>query len=243
MVDMGGTTQRINEAIILAGGLGTRLRSVVPDLPKAMAPVAGKAFLGWLITRLKEQGITRIILSLGYRHEAITTYILEQFPDLDVQFSIEDEPLGTGGGIRKACSVALSESVVVMNGDTCFHIDLSALAQVHHTHAAQCTLALKPMENFDRYGVVECASDGSVTGFREKQRYASGLINGGVYLLNRGSFLSESLPEKFSFEKDYLEAFVGKRAFFGYIDEGYFIDIGIPADFERAQIEIPELFS
>jgi D-glycero-alpha-D-manno-heptose 1-phosphate guanylyltransferase len=240
---MVGTARPITEAIILAGGLGTRLRSVVPDLPKAMAPVAGKPFLGWLITRLKEQGVTRIILSLGYRHDAITSYVSGQFPDMDIQFSIEDEPLGTGGGIRKACSLAQGDTVLVVNGDTCFDVDIEALTRTHHAHAAECTLALKPMNDFDRYGVVECAPDGSVTGFREKQHFAEGLINGGVYLLDRKTFLSESLPEKFSFEKDYLEALVGQRAFFGQVDEGYFIDIGIPEDFERAQIEIPERFS
>jgi D-glycero-alpha-D-manno-heptose 1-phosphate guanylyltransferase len=230
---------QVKEAIILAGGLGTRLRSVLPDLPKAMAPVAGKPFLGWLIGRLLEQGVTHIILSLGYRHDAITDYVREAFPEAAISCSIEQEPLGTGGGILKACNQAMSEHVLVLNGDTFFDVSLSALARRHALKNADCTLALKPMHDISRYGVVEIGTDDAITGFREKQHNAEGLINGGVYLLDRKAFLSEDLPEKFSFEKDYLEAFVGMRAFFGYVDEGYFIDIGIPADYERAQMEVP----
>jgi D-glycero-alpha-D-manno-heptose 1-phosphate guanylyltransferase len=236
---MGHGDLRIKEAIILAGGLGTRLRSVLPDLPKAMAPVAGKPFLGWLMGRMLEQGITHIILSLGYRHEAITDYIREGFPGTDVSFSIEQEPLGTGGGIRKACHLAKSDHLLVLNGDTFFDVSLTALARLHVLKKAECTLSLKPMRDINRYGVVECGTDGAIAGFREKQYYAEGLINGGVYLLDRKAFCSEDLPEKFSFEKDYLEAFAGKRRFFGHADEGYFIDIGIPEDYERAQLEVP----
>jgi len=233
----------VSEAIILAGGLGTRLRSVLPDLPKAMAPVAGKPLLGWIIRRLREQGISRIILSLGFRHDAITAYVAQEFPEDDILPSIEDEPLGTGGAVHRACTLGREGDVLILNGDTFFNLSLTRLWDCHQKNRADCTLGLKPMRDFSRYGVVETAPDGAVTGFREKQPVVAGLINGGVYLLDRKRFLTEDLPMKFSFEKDYLEAYLAKRRFYGLVDEGYFIDIGIPEDYDRAQLEIPVQFN
>jgi D-glycero-alpha-D-manno-heptose 1-phosphate guanylyltransferase len=229
------------EAIILAGGLGTRLRSVLPDLPKAMAPVAEKPFLDWIIHRLMSWGVNRIILSLGYKHELVTEYLVSHFHGVDLRACVEDEPLGTGGGIRLAMAMALTDHPMVLNGDTFFDIDAAALTYAHHSHAAHCTLALKPQQNFDRYGVVTLDADGRVTGFQEKRHYAEGLINGGVYILDRRRFLAEDLPNKFSFEKDYLEAKTSSRLFYGLPQDRYFIDIGIPEDYARAQLEIPEM--
>jgi D-glycero-alpha-D-manno-heptose 1-phosphate guanylyltransferase len=105
----------------------------------------------------------------------------------------------------------------------------------HKSANASATLALKEMNNFDRYGIVETGNNGVITAFREKQFREWGLINGGVYLLNRERFLAKNLPEKFSFEKDYLERFVSENQYYGYKSDGYFIDIGIPEDFSRAQ--------
>lgn len=229
----------MNEAVILAGGLGTRLRSVVPDLPKVMAPVAGKPFLGWIIGHLQTQGITRILLSLGYMHEAITAYTSSAFPGLDIIPCIEEEPLGTGGGIRLALEKATSGHPLLLNGDTFFHVDIAALEHLHMRMDADCTLALKPLRDFDRYGVVTTTPDGRVTGFQEKKHYAEGMINGGVYMVNRARFLQEDLPRKFSFEKDYLERYTDSRRIFGLPQDRYFIDIGIPEDYARAQVEIP----
>jgi len=225
-------------AIILAGGLGTRLRSAVPDLPKCMAPVNGKPFIGIVIDYFIGQGVCKFILSLGYMHEVITDYIGKAYPSLNVIYSIEDEPLGTGGAIQLACKKADSETVLVTNGDTLFKADLHAITAFHNQHHAQCTLSLKPMQNFSRYGVVTLKENGSVESFKEKQFYAEGLINGGLYVLNVPAFLQEALPEKFSFEKDYLETFFAKRPMFGIAQDAYFIDIGIPEDYQRAQVEL-----
>ena len=226
------------EAIILAGGLGTRLRSVVNDVPKCMAPVAGKPFLHFVIEYLLKQGVDKFILSLGYKSETIIDYVNNQYPMLNAQFSIEEEPLGTGGAIKLACELATEKNVLILNGDTLFKIDIEKLVAFHNLNGADCTLCLKPMQDFDRYGVVELNNDHSIASFKEKQQYKTGLINGGVYALNVAGFLQEELPQKISFEKDYLETYFDKRKMFGVIQDEYFIDIGIPEDYERAQNEL-----
>ncbi len=224
----------IKEAIILAGGLGTRLRDAVPDLPKCMAPVAGKPFLHYVINYLQQQGIERFIFSLGYMHQVIEKFLAEEYPLLSYQSVIEEEPLGTGGAIQLACKKADDKNVLILNGDTLFKINVPQLAAFHSLLNAACTLALKPMYNFERYGVVEINAQGSVLSFKEKDFYASGLINGGVYALNVPAFLSLGLPVKFSFEKDYLEKYYAAQKMMGLVQDEYFIDIGIPEDFERA---------
>jgi D-glycero-alpha-D-manno-heptose 1-phosphate guanylyltransferase len=232
-------TYRINaQAIVLAGGLGTRLRSVVPDLPKCMARVAGRPFLFYVINYLRSQGITNFIFSLGYKHEVIEEYLQAEFSRLTYTCVIEEEPLGTGGAVKLACKKSTEKNVLVLNGDTFFKINLQKLASFHDTCGADCTLSLKPFHNFTRYGVVELNKDYSIKNFREKLYYDEGLINGGVYALHSEIFLTDNLPDKFSFEKDYLEKFTGSRKFYGLIQDEYFIDIGIPEDFERAQTEL-----
>ena len=226
------------ECIILAGGLGTRLRSAVPDLPKCMAPVAGKPFLQYLIDYLLQQGVTKFIFSLGYMHEVIEDFIQQQYPALQFSIALENEPLGTGGAIYLACKNATQENLLVLNGDTMFKVNINELMSFHLQHNAACTLSLKPMHNFDRYGVVEINKDGFIQSFKEKQFYESGQINGGVYALNVSSFNHIPFHEKFSFEKDYLEKYYSTEKMMGMIQDEYFIDIGIPADFERAGNEL-----
>ena len=229
---------QIKEAIILAGGLGTRLRDAVPDLPKCMAPVNGIPFIAYVIRYLANLGIEHFIFSLGYRSEAFTQFLAETLPDKNYTVIIEDEPLGTGGAIRLACSAAKDSNVLVVNGDSIFKNDLSAQATLHLSKKADCTLALKPMEHFDRYGAVELNNDNSIALFKEKQLVEKGLINGGVYIINVASFLQEQLPEKFSFETEYLQKFYTTRTIVGISQDGYFIDIGIPEDYLRAQTEL-----
>lgn len=229
------------EAIILAGGLGTRLRGTIPDIPKCMAPINGIPFLSYVIEYLKQEGITRFVFSLGYKHDMIEAWLEAQYSSLDVILAVEKEPLGTGGAIKLACKSAQSGTVVVVNGDTIFKAGIQKMVSFHDMCGAHCTLALKPMKSFDRYGAVFLNKDYSIAEFSEKQYREEGLINGGVYALNRKKFLDEDLPEHFSFEKDYMEALVGKRRFFGYRQDEYFIDIGIPADYQRAQVELPEI--
>jgi D-glycero-alpha-D-manno-heptose 1-phosphate guanylyltransferase len=224
----------IKEAIILAGGLGTRLRPVVSDVPKCMALVNGKPFLHYVIDYYKKIGIEHFIFSVGYLHEVIERYLNENYPDLNYDISFETEPLGTGGAIKLACNKNSQTNVLVCNGDTFYKVDLSMLNSFHEEKKAACTLCLKPMQNFDRYGVVELNEDQSVKSFKEKKFYEKGLINGGVYALNTKEFLKNNLPEKFSFEKDYLEKNV-QHQLYGLKQDAYFIDIGIPEDYEKAQ--------
>jgi len=228
----------IKECIILAGGLGTRLRSAVPDLPKCMAPVAGKPFLWYVIDYFQQQGIERFILSLGYKHDVISGYVNAQYSMLNVQYSIEEEPLGTGGAIRLACNHVKGKNVLVLNGDTLFKIQPGKLTSFHISTGADCTLSLKPMQQVDRYGMVELNADGSVKSFLEKKYYERGFINGGVYALQVPHFLEEKLPVKFSFEKDYLEQSFNRLKMYGQVQDEYFIDIGIPEDYERANREL-----
>lgn len=228
----------IKEAIILAGGLGTRLRDTIPDLPKCMAPVNGRPFLFYVINYLRTQGIEKFIFSLGYKHEIIEDYLNDQFSTLSFQCSVEDEPLGTGGAIQLACSKAGEDNILVANGDTLFKADLHKTSLFHDHNMAECTILLKPMKDFDRYGVVELTEDNLVKCFREKQAFQSGNINGGIYILNKNKFLDEEFPSKFSFEKDYLEKFYSQRRVYGLIQDEYFIDIGIPEDYNRAQSEL-----
>ncbi|WP_346237228.1 HAD-IIIA family hydrolase [Niabella insulamsoli] len=229
--------QKNYEAIILAGGLGTRLRAVVADLPKCMAPVAGRPFLYYVINALRMQGVSRIVFSLGYMHEAILDWLRVAFPELDYDFVVEKEPLGTGGAIRFALQKTKQPHVFVANGDTLFEFNAAAQLTQHLESGCECTLALKPMKNFDRYGVVEINDENIVTSFKEKQYYSEGLINAGLYLLNRSAFLKRDFTQKFSFEKEYLEKFVQDGIFSGLEMDRYFIDIGIPEDYQRAQHE------
>ena len=228
----------VKEAIILAGGPGTRLRDTIPDLPKCMAPVNGRPFLFYVINYLRSQGIEKFVFSLGYKHELIEEYLNEQFLTLNYQCVVEKEPLGTGGAIQLACSKAVDENIAVVNGDTLFKADLHEAALFHNNNNAECTLLLKPMSNFDRYGVVEISADGLVSSFREKKNYAYGNINAGLYMLNKNKFLDEEFPAKFSFETDYLEKLFRERRIYGLVQDGYFIDIGIPQDYKQAQADL-----
>ena len=224
--------------IILAGGLGTRLRSVVADLPKCMAPVNGKPFLSYVINYFTQQGITDFIFSLGYKHEMIEAYLHDELSTINYQLSIEKEPLGTGGAIKKACALAKNKNVFATNGDTLFKAHIASMQNLHIAKNGDCTLALKPMQNFDRYGVIELNEDDTVRSFNEKRYYEAGLINGGLYMLNVESFLNTSLPDKFSFETGYLEKFYAQKKMVGLVQDEYFIDIGIPEDYERAVREL-----
>jgi D-glycero-alpha-D-manno-heptose 1-phosphate guanylyltransferase len=230
------------EAIILAGGLGTRLQGVIGAMPKCMAPVNGQPFLGYLFDYLTQQKCTRVILSLGYKHKMITDWLEEQDMYFEVDCVIEQEPLGTGGGILAAMEIAETDDVAVVNGDTMFKTDLKAQLAFHKSKNAETTLALKSMHKFDRYGIVNVDANAAITAFEEKQYRDEGLINGGVYFINKDAFLSRELAEKFSFENDYLERFTSQKKFYGYVSDSYFIDIGIPTDYEKVQVDFKTIF-
>ena len=232
------------EVIILAGGLGTRLRSVVSDLPKCMAPVEGKPFLRYLLENLRRFDVSRVILSVGYLKEAVQDWVRAHASDYPWEFcfAVEDHPLGTGGGIRLASSCAGEGEVIVLNGDTFFDADLDALHQARRRSGCPIALVLKQMRDFDRYGTVELGQDGIIRAFLEKQYCREGLVNGGVYSIDLGSGILDGHPEKFSFETDVLEPCCRESRLCGLVQDGWFIDIGVPQDYARA-CEVPQLLS
>lgn len=226
----------MKEAIVLAGGFGTRLQTVVSDKPKCMATVAGKPFLKYIFDYLEKENFSHLILSLGYKSGYILEWLSDKsFPFL-VSYVIEEEPLGTGGAIKYAAGKAKTDDVFILNGDTFFDINTDHLLETHNENKADITLALKPMTNFDRYGSVELDNKNRIICFNEKQNQTEGLINGGVYFLNKKVF--DSIPfNKFSFEKDILEEKINELNIYGNIQNSYFIDIGIPSDYEKANID------
>lgn len=226
------------EAIILAGGLGTRLQSEVWDVPKSMALINSKPFLEYLLDYLIAQGVTRVIFSTGHKSEIIQDHFAGNYRNCPVVYAIEESQLGTGGAIKNAMNYVQEKHVVVVNGDSIFFSDIKAQLEAHKKENADVTLALKRMNDIERYGTVDINPQGRIILFNEKQPRIEGLINSGVYIFNVSSFKTLKLPEKFSIEKDFFETRVDKMHFLGFRSDGYFLDIGIPEDFRRAQYEI-----
>lgn len=221
------------EAIILAGGMGTRLRSVVSALPKPMAPVRNVPFLSYIFEYLLKQNVKKVILSTGYKHEEIESFYGKKYKSINIIYSIEKTPLGTGGAIKMAFEYVEQEEVFILNGDTYFDVDFKALLNKHKQERNDLTVALKPMRNYDRYGSVITESN-RIIEFKEKIYMHEGLINGGIYAAE--SSLASKLPnmDSFSFEKEFLEKSCALK--FGYfIADTFFIDIGIPEDYDKAQ--------
>lgn len=230
------------DIIILAGGFGTRLQSVVNEVPKPMAPIAEKPFLEWLLKYLAPFKPKKFILSTGYLHQVIEDYFGNSFEGIPVVYSRETEPLGTGGAIKKALSLVNTEDALVLNGDTFLKVDHHEFYQFHIQHDAIFSMVLKPMEKPTRYGTVTCNIN-RIENFNEKNEHCEfGLINTGVYLMNKmvEAYLPES--EKFSFEKEFLEVQTPSIIMQGFNSDAYFIDIGIPDDFHRANNEFTKLF-
>ncbi|MFI5171611.1 MAG: nucleotidyltransferase family protein [Chitinophagales bacterium] len=223
-----------HEAIVLAGGFGTRLQKVISEIPKPMAPVAGKPFLQYILSDLDKQGIDHVILAVGHLKEIIINYFGNNYKGMKITYSTEDEPLGTGGAILQACNYATEEIVYIVNGDSFFNVDLAALFDFHTRQNALLSIAIKRMVNFDRYGTVEIDSNEKIIAFNEKKYLDEGLINGGIYCLDKKIF-PLGLPQKFSFEKEILEKEFVKGNIYGKVFDGYFIDIGIPEDYQKAQ--------
>jgi len=223
--------------IILAGGFGTRLQSVVNDLPKSMANIADKPFLHHLFNYIEKEGFSHVILSLGYKSETVISWLADQKRPFEISYVIENTPLGTGGAIRYAFESIEAQNTFVFNGDTFFDVDTNSQLVFHKTENADITIALKEMEDFDRYGSVQIAEHNRITKFNEKQYCKKGLINGGVYIINKDIFSRLNLPERFSFEKDIIESYIDDLVIYGYEQKGYFIDIGIPSDYEKANID------
>jgi D-glycero-alpha-D-manno-heptose 1-phosphate guanylyltransferase len=227
----------IKEAVILAGGLGTRLKSVIKDIPKPMAEVCGKPFLCYILDFTIKHGIERVILSVGYKWEVIKNFFGGQYKNLKLEYAVENTLLGTGGGLKNALKYVNEEEVFVLNGDTFFDIDLNLFYNLHKSKNSKLSIALKKTENTERYGIVEIDENNRIVSFLEKGKRVSGFINGGIYLLNKNFFNVLSPEGNFSLEKDFLEKFYKDYEFYGFPFDGFFIDIGVPEDYERARKE------
>ncbi len=232
------------QAIILAGGLGTRLRSVLADVPKPMAPLQGKPFLAYLIDYLVAQGITEIVLSVHYLREQIQAYFQDSYSAVSssgdnqvvkISYAIENEPLGTGGAILNSLSlVDAAKPVFVLNGDTFLKIDYRAM---YAQHQGPLSLALRKVADCSRYGVVT-VEQGLAVEFNDLGNAHPGLINAGVYLINPLLFSALELPQQFSFERDFLFPKMPMLRPQAFQVDDYFIDIGIPEDYARAVKEL-----
>lgn len=228
----------MTSAIILAGGLGTRLRQAVPDLPKPMAPLDGRPFLEYQMDYWISQGVRRFVLSVGYMHELIEKHFGATYHGAEVAYAVEAAPLGTGGGMLLAMDkMRAAGPWLVLNGDTFFDVSLAGLRRFHDAKQAEITMSLFPVENNTRYTEVEIDSTQRITRLDSTSNGSRQLINGGVYLLAETALsgLPYRIGDKASFENDILERALkaGKRLY-GYSSNGKFIDIGVPEDYARA---------
>ena len=228
------------KAIVLAGGLGTRLRERLPDLPKPMAPVAGRPFLEYVLDLLVAGGIREIILSVGYRADNIMAHFGEHYRSAVLRYSIESEPLGTGGAVANALKAEGDDSVLVLNGDTFLNIDYAAFLRWYQQDPTQLAMVLRAVPDVSRYGSV-LVTNGRVTNLGEKGRVGPGLINAGVYVVQHGIFEKFGFSGKFSLEADFFQQYLKVFTARAFMTDAYFIDIGIPVDFDRAQHEFPLL--
>ena len=231
------------KAIILAGGDGKRLRSVINDIPKPMAPIKDKPFLEYLILQLRKQNIKDIIFSIGYKGSIIKSYFQDGGNwDINIEYSEEDKPLGTGGALRKAGELIDDEQFIVMNGDSFFDIEFKQLISFHEEKQAVATISLAYAETIERYGHVEIGNDGEITKFVEKGNSVSaGHVNGGIYILN--SELINKIPlGQVSLETEVLPNLIN-RGLFGMKFKSFFIDIGKPEEYQRICKEPVLLYS
>ncbi len=231
----------MKEAVILAGGFGTRLRSVVSDVPKPMAPVAGRPFLEILIDYLMLYGFDHIVLSTGYMHEVIEHHFGNSYRGIIISYAIESTPLGTGGGIRNAIEHCESDDIVVINGDTLFKVDYDDLQRFYHSHPTRLAVVLRQVADASRYGSVETDCCDRIIRYAEKKQDANDggtcktvqTINGGIYMMHRSLLEDHRLGEPFAFEKDILQGLFVKEPFYAFTSSAYFLDIGIPDDYFR----------
>jgi NDP-sugar pyrophosphorylase family protein len=217
------------DVVILAGGRGTRLASLPGDLPKPLRPVNGRPFVGYLVDQVRAAGARRIVLSLGYKPEAFDEFVRQE----GLETSVETEPLGTGGGLRAALPRLNTETVVALNGDSYASVDLRVLAAVHRRRKARATMLLAEVEDASRYGRVEIDDDGAVERFAEKGEAGPGLINAGVYVLDRSVLAAIPEGRAVSLERETFPSLIGGR-FFGEPGTFPFLDIGTPESYAAA---------
>lgn len=227
------------DAIILAGGFGTRLREIVPDLPKPMAPIAGRPFLEILLLSLSRKGFTRVILSLGFMADKISSYFGKTFAGMDLVYIVEDRPLGTGGAARLALSICQEDHAFIFNGDTFIDLEVNAIESLWQNNRLPIIIG-RVVSDTSRYGrlLIEGAY---VKGFAEKSVSGPGLINAGCYVFSREQLDCFRLNESFSLESDFLVNLVIEKKVEAFVTKGLFIDIGIPDDYANAQTMLADL--
>jgi D-glycero-alpha-D-manno-heptose 1-phosphate guanylyltransferase len=231
-----------SEAIILAGGSGTRLREVIADIPKSMAPVNGRPFLEYQLDLLDRWGIRRVIISVGYMKDVIEQHFGTQYREMELIYAEEEEPLGTGGAILNALQYVRGYSVFILNGDTYFDVNMQRLDDFRRIKECDLCLAMRFEIEPSRFGLLEFDNNNRITRFYEKSEGPEeGYINGGLYVVRKDYLLRFGLPEKFSFEKDFLQKYYQTEEFYGMRCFSYFRDIGIPEDYEKANEEFKRL--
>jgi NDP-sugar pyrophosphorylase family protein len=226
------------DAIILAGGLGRRLRQVVSDRPKVLAEVNGRPFMDIILASLARSGVvTRVIIASGHMAKKVRdTYSNDKRFGFPIHFSEEDEPLGTGGAVRKALDLSHTRNVIAMNGDSFAELDYADCLSMHLSKQADLTIALKEVQDVGRYGSVIIGDNMQIYGFTEKIAGCEcGFINAGIYIFKKELFLGVEPGRKLSMEKDLFPDFIAKKSVFGFICKGKFIDIGLPDTYFKAQ--------
>ena len=225
---------KAEEAIVLVGGLGTRLRGVVSDLPKPLAPVAGRPFLAWVLDHLAETGMRRVILAAGYLADKVEQAIGGHWQGMTVSYSIEARALGTGGAVRQACAQLHGDTAHILNGDTFLRYRPGALASAVVSAGARIGIALAQVPDVARYGAVDC-EQGRVRAFREKGQSGAGYINAGCYFLTAAAIAALPAEESYSLETEVLTPMAAAGGLVGFAETSHFIDIGVPEDYQRAQ--------
>lgn len=227
------------EAIVLAGGLGTRLREVAPNLPKPMAPIAGRPFLEILLSMLARKGFSRVVLSLGFMAEKIIDHFGDNYLGMELVHEVESQPLGTGGAIRAALARCVADHVFVFNGDTYLELEVDELERLWQTdrHPA---IVVREVADTARFGRVEM-SEGRINAFLEKGLSGPGLINAGCYVLSKDALDHFPLGQYFSLETEFFIKYLQCIRFDGFVTHGRFIDIGVPEDYALAQTALAGL--
>lgn len=220
-------------AIILAGGRGTRLSSVVSDRPKVLADVHGRPWIAYLLDSLEKKGFERVVLSVGYMAEMVQETIGPRHGSMEILYSFETEPLGTGGGIRLACEQVRSDHVLILNGDSFCGFNAEDMFTFQSERNGVGTIAVIHVPDAGRYGRVELGPDHEIKRFLEKTSGGEGWINAGIYLLNTEVLRSLPAGVSLSIERDVFPGLIG-RGFYGCEASGPFLDIGLPETYAEA---------
>jgi D-glycero-alpha-D-manno-heptose 1-phosphate guanylyltransferase len=241
--------ERLPPAVILAGGLGVRLRSAYKGGPKSMAPVRGRPFLDYLLSWLQREGLEEVILCVGYKRSHIEKFVgTGRKWELRVKYSIEKKPLGTGGAVKKAERLIAGKRLLVVNGDTFVSVRLKELMKFHQSRKAMATLAVVKVVDSGRYGSLRVDRAGRITAFLEKNGRDGSerpetercLINGGVYVFEKKLLKAIRAPGPVSLEREVFPSLLARKSVYGFERDTYFLDIGVPEDLGRAQSELPE---